>query len=74
MGSKITVTVHLALSTETFDSDDLTEMLASKGMYRDADNLPKWLRWNGGYKSWKAVWTAIEGWANSAESTIIYLA
>lgn len=52
---------------QNFTKEELREMLADKEMYKDADNLPKWLfsAWllhksKGFPRTWKQTWAFIE--------------
>lgn len=63
---------------EYFTKSELREMLADKGMYRDADNLPKWIylaskldRISTLPRTWRGVWEVIELISTSTNSVVI---
>jgi hypothetical protein len=54
-----------------FSREAISEMVSDKSLYIHADNLPKWMRIYGGFKSWKAVWTMLGDFLSGDENITI---
>lgn len=57
-----------ATGVQSFDLAELEEMLADRSMFKDADNLPKWLVQAGRATTYHGAFRVIAGYAKALKA------